>query len=94
MIRKRVMRAVLGGVLVCLASIMAGCGCTSSYWESLCTLGIGCQYCGKGINGSRCFTPEGHHEKGCHCNAQSPCWGAKKTSSLDTTGNTSCCSSE
>lgn len=91
MIRKSVKRAVLGVVLACLASIMAGCGCTSSYWESFATLGIGYQYCGKNINGSRCLTPQGRNEKGCACNKESACMSAKKVGAAD---KGCCCAGE
>lgn len=76
--------------MVVLLPVLSGC-CTSSYWESFFTLGIGCQYCGKNIFGSRCLTPEGHKEKGCHCNSDSPCRKAKGTSSA---GHADCCSGE
>lgn len=86
MVRKGLLRWLMGGVLLTGLAVTAGCGCTSSYWESFLTLGVGCQYCGKNINGSRCLTPQGHNDKGCHCSNDSKCRGAKSTGK-------GCCSS-
>ncbi len=91
MVRKGLVRRLLGGALLACLALVVGCGCTSSYWESLATLGIGYQYCGKNINGSRCLTPQGRNEKGCACNKESACMSAKKVGAAD---KGCCCSGE
>ena len=66
-------------VIAALLAVLAGC-CTSSYFESLVTLGIGAQYCGKNWTGDhRCMKPGGHQDSGCHCSADSACRGGGRT---------------
>jgi hypothetical protein len=87
---RRIATLVACLILCGVATTLSGCGCTSSYWESFLTLGIGCQYCGKNINGSRCLTREGQKYKSCPCAADSPAGRLKDVF----IGEACCCSGE